>query len=59
MRCLLLLFVFMSAPTLALAKGFDRPIPQAQSATAELWFALSSLALIAALYVVHRMVSRK
>ena len=41
------------------AAGFDRPIPQAQSATAELWFALASLALIAAMYAVHRLVSRR
>lgn len=43
----------------ALAKSFDRPIPQAQSATAELWFALGSVALIAALVLVQRLVARK
>ena len=42
-----------------LAAGFDRPIPQAQSATAELWFALASIALCVALYVVHRTVNRR
>lgn len=47
----------LAAP--AWAAGFDRPIPQAQSATAEFWFALSSIALIAALVVVHRLVSRR
>ncbi len=43
----------------ALAKSFDRPIPQFQSATAEFWFALSSVALIAALVLVQRLVARK
>ncbi|SMY06369.1 protein NnrT [Flavimaricola marinus] len=40
------------------ADGFDRPIPQAQSATAEFWFALASLALVAALVAVQRLVAR-
>lgn len=43
----------------ALADSFDRPIPQAQTATAELWFLLASLAMIGALYLVHRLVIRK
>lgn len=43
----------------ALASSFERPIPQAQSATAELWFAMGSIALIAALVLVQRLVSRK
>ncbi len=59
MRCLLLLFVFMSAPTLALAKSFDRPIPQAQSATAEFWYAMACIALIASMIAVQRLVSRR
>lgn len=46
-------------PGVALAEAFDRPIPQAQSATAELWFAAATVALILALWVVHRMVKRK
>lgn len=40
------------------AEDFDRPIPQAQSATAEVWFALGSIGLIAALVVVQRLVAR-
>jgi hypothetical protein len=40
------------------SEGYTRPIPQAQSATAEIWFAIASLALIAALYLVHRLVNR-
>lgn len=44
--------------TTGLAQEFDRPIPQAQSATAEFWFALGSVALIAALVLVQRLVAR-
>ncbi len=53
------------APTLlltaspAFAKVFDRPIPQAQSATAEFWFALATIALCLALYAVHWIVDRR
>ena len=43
----------------AQAAGFDRPIPQSQSATAEFWFGLACVALIVALYAVHRLVSRR
>lgn len=46
-------------PVSALAEAFDRPIPQAQSATAEFWFLMASIALIAALVVVARLVARK
>ncbi|PWG16700.1 protein NnrT [Salibaculum griseiflavum] len=42
-----------------LAEGFDRPIPQAQSATAEFWYALACLALVAAMIAVHRLVARR
>ena len=53
-------FFFVTLATSpALAKSFDRPIPQAQTATAEVWFALASLALIVALVVVQRMVARR
>lgn len=41
------------------ADGFDRPIPQAQSATAELWYALACIALIAAMIAVQRLVARR
>jgi len=44
--------------TSSMAQDFDRPIPQAQSATAEFWFALSSIGLIAALVLVQRLVAR-
>jgi hypothetical protein len=57
MKFLAFLFASIAASPL-LAEGFDRPIPQAQSATAEFWFALGSIALIAALVLVHRLVAR-
>jgi len=56
-RLILPLACFLAAP--ALAENFDRPIPQAQSATAELWFALACVALVAALVVVQRLVARR
>lgn len=49
----------LALPLPALAANFDRPVPQAQSATAELWFAIASFALIAALVVVARLVARR
>ena len=49
---------FSVLATSGLAGEFDRPIPQAQSATAEIWFALGSIGLIAALVVVQRLVAR-
>jgi hypothetical protein len=39
--------------------NFDRPTPQAQSATAEFWFALASVALVVALVCVFRIVARR
>ncbi|UYV36513.1 protein NnrT [Rhodobacteraceae bacterium D3-12] len=45
--------------TPALAEAYKRPIPQAQSATAEFWYALACVALIVAMVVVHRLVSRR
>jgi hypothetical protein len=55
----LTLFLATLITSPVLAKSFDRPIPQAQSATAEFWFALASLALIVALVMVQRMVARR
>jgi hypothetical protein len=51
--------LFALLPLPALAEAFNRPIPQAQTATAEFWFALASVALIAALALVARLVSRR
>jgi len=43
----------------AVAEGFDRPIPQAQSATAEFWYAMACIALIGSMVAVHKLVSRR
>ncbi|MGC1503872.1 MAG: protein NnrT [Sulfitobacter sp.] len=56
MRLFLLVPFIWSTPLLA---AFDRPVPQSQSATAELWFGLASLALVAALVLVNHLVMRK
>lgn len=54
-----LLFLAAFAPLAAAAETFERPIPQPQSATAEFWFALSALAMIATLALVARIVARR
>lgn len=46
-------------PLPALAEAFNRPVPQAQSATAEIWFAAASIAFIIALVMVARLVARR
>ncbi|MGC3939698.1 hypothetical protein ACOTTU_17980 [Roseobacter sp. EG26] len=51
--------ILLSAPSAVTADGYIRPIPQPQSATAEFWFLAASLALIGALWGVHRLVSRR
>ncbi len=55
MRILAILFSLIALP----AAAFERPVPQPQSATAEVWFALASFAMFAALYAVHKMVNRQ
>ena len=57
MRILFPILFVCTSPVFA--STFDRPIPQSQSATAEMWFAIASLALIAALALVHHLVMRK
>ena len=57
MRYFVLLPILIASP--ALASTFERPIPQAQSATAELWFGLASLVLIVALAFVQFLVMRR
>ena len=42
----------------AIAAGFDRPIPQAQTGLAEFLFAIASIVFCIALYAVHRVVKR-
>jgi len=56
---------FLSCALLALAPAaghagpFERPIPQAQSATAEFWFALAALGMVVTLAAVARLVARR
>jgi len=52
-------FVALLLATPALAEVYDRPIPQAQSATAEFWYALACLALVAAMVAVQHLVARR
>ncbi len=53
-------FLFLGLlATPALADSFDRPIPQAQSATAEFWYTLACVTFVIALIAVQRLVSRK
>ncbi|WP_299687106.1 protein NnrT [uncultured Tateyamaria sp.] len=41
------------------AEGFDRPIPQPQSATAEFWYALACITLVLSMVAVQWLVSRR
>lgn len=56
-----IIFMILSVLTCtnALAAGFERPIPNAQSETTELWFALASLFLCIGLYIVHWVIKRR
>jgi hypothetical protein len=51
--------VFVLASSRLLAEGFDRPIPQAQSATAEFWYAMACITLILSMAAVGWLVSRR
>ncbi len=56
-RLILPLATLFASPSLA--ESFDRPIPQAQSATAEFWYAMACIALVASMIAVQRLVSRR
>ncbi len=58
MRRLILSFATLFASP-AFAESFDRPIPQAQSATAEFWYAMACIALVASMIAVQKLVSRR
>ena len=58
MRIVTLAFATLFASP-ALAEAFNRPIPQAQSATAEFWYALACIALVVSMVAVQRLVSRR
>jgi hypothetical protein len=51
--------ITLALPVSALAEAFDRPIPQAQSATAEFWYAFACIALVLALVAMARLVARR
>ena len=51
--------VLMTTPAALLAETLERPVPPPQSATAEFWYLIASLALIAALWAAHMLVSRR
>lgn len=58
MRRILCLAPFL-VPAAALAEAFQRPIPQPQTAEAELAYFAAALALLAALIAVQWLVSRR
>lgn len=58
MRPLSPLFATLLA-TPAFAEAFDRPIPQAQSATAEFWYVLACITLVLSMVAVQWLVSRR
>ena len=43
----------------ALADAFERPIPQAQTATAEFWYALACITLVLSMVAVQWLISRR
>lgn len=47
------------APVHGFAAGFQRPIPNPQTATAEFWFLAASVALLLALAAVQWLVARR
>jgi hypothetical protein len=49
----------IALPVFGWADAFDRPIPQAQSATAEFWYAFACIAFVAALVLMARLVARR
>ncbi|QIE44979.1 hypothetical protein G5B38_05245 [Pseudohalocynthiibacter aestuariivivens] len=51
--------LILLAPTAIFAAGFERPVPKPQTETAEVWFLIASVALIAALAAVHMLVQRR
>ena len=54
---LILLAVTLPGP--ALATGFERPIPQPQTDSAEVWYLVASIALVVSLIAVQMLVRRR
>lgn len=59
MTRLSLLSILLALPAPAFSEAFSRPVPQAQTAAAEFWFAAASISLLLALLLVNWMVHRK
>ncbi|WP_226779922.1 hypothetical protein [Oceaniglobus trochenteri] len=57
MRLLTALFALL--PLAAWAEPFERPIPQSQTESAELWYLAASIALVVALGAVQVLVNRR
>ncbi|ASM74451.1 MULTISPECIES: hypothetical protein [Roseobacteraceae] len=57
MKRLFAIALILPAPVFA--SGFERPIPQPQTETAEFWFLVGSIALVLALAAVQWLVSRR
>ncbi|SNT13264.1 hypothetical protein SAMN05421763_105125 [[Luteovulum] sphaeroides subsp. megalophilum] len=55
----LLLPFLILVPGIALAATFEPPVPAAQTATAEVWFAVAAGCFVAALAAVQWMVQRR
>ena len=56
MRFLPLILSLIATPVVA--EAFDRPIPQAQTAEAEFWYLVASVAFVAALVGIQWLVRR-
>ena len=54
-----LLIAALFAPTATLAEAFQRPIPQPETAQAELSYLVAAIVMLAALVAVQWLVSRK
>ena len=54
-----ILALALPLPAPALASTFERPIPAPQTESAEVWFLVASIALIASLVAVQMLVSRR
>lgn len=59
MNRIFLLMAFLVLPADVWAEAFSRPLPQPQTATAEFWFFIASLALVAALIAVNWLVTKR
>lgn len=53
------LVVMTLLPAQVWAEAYNRPVPQAQSATAEFWFFMASLLLVGALITVGWLVHKR